>query len=219
VTDALPKPLPYHLAERIRHAIVTGRHPPGAPLREQALEAEYGCSRGPVREALRLLDQRGLVTHAPRHGFRVRMLGVDEIRQIYVLRALLEKHATEGLEGRVTPALLDTLRDANARMKGHRAAGEVDGYLQANLAFHALMRAAAPNPALERSLDVVNEMAEPLRHALLQRGLGRSSAAEQHDAIIALLAEDRVAEAAAAMHRHVLHGLPAALATGSGEQG
>jgi len=211
--EALPKPLPYHLAERIRHGIVTGRYPAGSALREQALEAEYGCSRGPVREALRLLDQRGLVTHAPRHGFRVRALDAAGIRQIYVLRALLERHATEGLEGRVTPALLDELRAENATMRQHAAAGQVEEYLRANLAFHARLRAAAPNPVLERTLDLVNEMAEPLRHALLERTVRRSLAADQHDAIIGLLASGQVAEAAAAMEAHVLHGLPGALET------
>lgn len=207
----LPMPLPYHLAERIRNAIVAGRYAPGMPLREQALEAEYGCSRGPVREALRLLDQRGLVTHAPRQGFRVRALDAAEVHQIYALRALLEQHAVEALEGRITPALLDGLREVNAAMRRHADAGEVDAYLQANLAFHALLRRAAPNPALDRTLDLVNEMAEPLRHALLRRAIHSSQAAGQHEAIIALLAEGRVPEAARAMHGHVIHGLASAL--------
>lgn len=208
----VPQPIPYYLAERIRQGIVVGRYAPGSKLVEQALEAEYGCSRGPIREALRLLDQRGLVAHEPRRGFRVRVLAETDIRQIYALRAVLEQHATAGLEGRVTPALIAALRDANATVKRHRAAHDVPAYLQANLAFHAVLRAAAPNPVLERTIDLVNQMAEPVRHALLVPTLRHSQAAEQHDGIIDMLEAGRVRDAARLMHEHVLLGLPAALA-------
>lgn len=209
--DRLPQPLPYHLMERIRRAIITGHHAPAAPLREQALQQEFGCSRAPIREALRLLERRGLVTHEPRHGFRVREAKPDEIRQIYEVRALLEKQVVLGLVGRVTPGLIGALRAANATMKAHRAAGDVARYLEANIAFHAVLRAHGPNEPLGRALDVVYEMAEPMRYALLQKSLKTSKAAEQHDDIIALLEADRLADAAETMHRHVFTGLPVAL--------
>lgn len=85
-----PTPIPYRVAERIRDAIVTGRYPPGSALREQSLESEYGASRGPVREALRLLELRGLTVHEPRRGFRVRSYSARTVEQIYRLRAVLE---------------------------------------------------------------------------------------------------------------------------------
>lgn len=209
--DPLPRPLPYHLMDRIRRGIIAGHHAAGEPLREQALQVEYGCSRAPIREALRLLERRGLVTHEPRHGFRVRKASPDEIRQIYEVRALLEKQVVLGLVGRVTPALAAELRAANATMKAHRAAGDVEHYIEANIAFHAVLRAHAPNEPLGRALDVVYEMAEPMRHALLQKSLRTSAAAEQHDDIIRLLEADRVEEAAEVMHRHVFLGMPVAL--------
>ena len=56
---AIPEPIPYYLMKKIRQGVITGRYPPGSPLREQQLEAEYGTSRGPLREALRLLQLRG----------------------------------------------------------------------------------------------------------------------------------------------------------------
>ncbi|WP_431285213.1 GntR family transcriptional regulator [Humitalea sp. 24SJ18S-53] len=209
----LPQPIPYHLMEQIRRAIILGQHPPGGALREQALQAEYGCSRGPIREALHLLERRGLVTHAPRHGFRVRQVDAAEVRQLYELRALLERHVVEGLVGRITPALLSELRAVNALMGRHRDAGDVERYIEANIAFHATLRAHAPNDPLERAMQVIYEVGEPLRHALLVRSLRTSRATEEHEAIIALLAEGRVADAAAAMHAHVFTGMPAALET------
>lgn len=209
--DPLPRPLPYHLMDRIRRGIISGHHPASAPLREQALQVEYGCSRAPIREALWLLERRGLVTHEPRHGFRVRKASPDEVRQIYEVRALLEKQVVLGLVGRATPVLTAELHAANVTMKAHRAAGDVERYIEANIAFHAILRAHAPNEPLGRALDVVYEMAEPMRHALLQKSLRMSKAAEQHDEIIALIEAGRMADAADAMHRHVFTGLPVAL--------
>ncbi|MGK7870901.1 GntR family transcriptional regulator [Falsiroseomonas sp. E2-1-a20] len=209
--DPLPKPLPYHLMEQMRRAIIAGRLPAGVPLREQALQIEYGCSRAPIREALRLLERRGLVTHEPRHGFRVREASATEIQQIYQVRALLEKQVVLGLLGRVTQNLIAELRAANATVKTHRAAGDVERYIEANTAFHAVLRSHAPNEPLGRALDVVYEMAEPMRQALLRRSLPTSPAAEQHDDIIRLLEADRVVEAAEAMDRHVFTGMPVAL--------
>jgi DNA-binding GntR family transcriptional regulator len=69
------------------------------------------------------------------------------------------------------------------------------------------------NGPLERAIDAVHELAEPLRHALLVRSLSRSRAAEEHDQIIQLLEQHRIAEVAETMHRHVYTGMPAALET------
>ncbi|MCR0985440.1 GntR family transcriptional regulator [Roseomonas populi] len=210
-SPGVPPPIPYYLTEQIRRGIILGRYPPGSPLREQALQAEFRCSRAPIRDALRLLERRGLVTHAPRQGFRVRRVTPEEVRQIYEVRALLERHAVEELKDRVTPALLEELRAQNVTMRSHREAGRVEEYIAANLAFHAALHRHAGNEPLARALDAVQELAEPLRHAMLVRSLHQSRAAEEHDKIIDLLACNQIADAAAAMHRHVFTGMPAAL--------
>jgi DNA-binding GntR family transcriptional regulator len=210
---SLPKPIPYHLMDAIRHGIIVGRYPAGSSLREQKLETEYGASRGPIREALRLLEIRGLVTHEPRRGFRVRRLDAVTVRQIYALRALLEGHVVSGLIAPVPESLLTTLRATNEAMRAHRASGDTERYLQGNIEFHATILEHAPNPVLRKSLDLVNEVAEPLRFALLSRDILASRAVEQHEDIVKLLAQGRIDDAAAAMRDHVLAGLPAALST------
>jgi len=58
---ALPRTLSLHLVGLLRHQIITGAYKPSQPLREQDIEAEFGSSRGPVRESLRMLLQGGLV--------------------------------------------------------------------------------------------------------------------------------------------------------------
>lgn len=212
MTSASPAstPIPYQLVEHIRRGIITGRYPPGSALREQMLEKEYRASRGPVREALRLLQISGLVSHEPRRGFRVREYSPQLITQTYRLRALLERHGIESLAGRPLAALVDRLRDINARMSSLFAARDIAGYLEANAAFHRAILEAADNEPLQRSLATLNETALPIRHALLARQFDRSRAIADHDMIIRLIEAGELEVAAVAMERHVLRHMSAA---------
>jgi DNA-binding GntR family transcriptional regulator len=220
MTDAIPKPIPYFLMEEIRRGIITGRYRPDGYLREQVLEREYGVSRGPIREALRLLELRGLVMHEPRHGFRVRGSDPRTVRQLYELRGLLERRAVEALASKSLAVLTEELRSANRALKQSRDAGDVEGYLKANVTFHAVIHRHAENGPLARTIAALNEMAEPVRYALLARGLRQSAAAAEHDRIIALLAAGDIAGAAVAMETHILSNAEsaAALARRAGSQ-
>jgi DNA-binding GntR family transcriptional regulator len=200
----LPQPIPYHLAEQIRRGIITGRYPPGSPLREQALEQEFGSSRGPIREALRLLELRGLTVHEPRRGFRVREYTSETVEQIYKLRGQLERHSVEALRGRVIDDLPELLRAENKRMAAHFAARNIEAYLEANVAFHQIILDRTDNEPLMRSIAILNEMAQPIRYALLSRNLDRSRAIGEHEEIIAFIDAGDLDSAAIAMEKHVI---------------
>ncbi|HXF65715.1 MAG TPA: GntR family transcriptional regulator [Burkholderiales bacterium] len=81
--------LPEQVAARLSERIVAGDYAPGQRILEQAVSAEFGVSRGPVREALRLLEKDGLVTILPRRGAQVTALSVEEVREIFDIRAVL----------------------------------------------------------------------------------------------------------------------------------
>ena len=85
-----PATIPYFLQEQIRELIVDGTI--RRTLREQELEQRFGTSRSPIREALRLLELSGLVTHVQRKGFRVTLYSETQIRHLYLLRAELEAY-------------------------------------------------------------------------------------------------------------------------------
>lgn len=203
----LPKTIPYHLSDKIRDGIITGRYPPGSPLREQTLEKEYGASRGPVREALRLLELRGLAVHEPRRGFRVREYSPAVIEDIYRLRAALEGMAVDGLKGHDLRRLVAALEESNAGMRACQQKGDIHGYLQGNLEFHDHILAVSGNEPLTRSLGALNEMAQPLRYALLRRRLEKSGSVRMHGRIIGALAAGDLAEARALMEAHILENL------------
>lgn len=82
---SVPEQLAVHVADRI----LDGRMAPGSHVGEQALADEFEVSRGPVREAIRLLEREGLVTFWPRRGAVVTELSVDELRDIYEIRGAL----------------------------------------------------------------------------------------------------------------------------------
>jgi DNA-binding GntR family transcriptional regulator len=79
--------------DRLRRDILSGRSDPGERLVEEQLTRRLGISRAPLREAMRLLAQQGLVEHIPRRGVRVATLSDDDVRELYEVRDVLERHA------------------------------------------------------------------------------------------------------------------------------
>lgn len=77
------------IATRLSERIVTGAYAPGQRIMEQAVADEFQVSRGPVRESLRLLEKDGLVTILARRGALVTKLSIDEVREIFDIRAML----------------------------------------------------------------------------------------------------------------------------------
>ncbi|HZV49814.1 MAG TPA: GntR family transcriptional regulator [Candidatus Dormibacteraeota bacterium] len=123
----------------LRELILSGAYRPGERLVEERLTERLGISRPPLREALRILQQEGLVVTLPRRGAAVTPLSARDVHEIYTLRFALDRLAVElGVPVR-DPALLEPLREA---LRGiHRAAiqGDRDRLLEENIAFHTAM--------------------------------------------------------------------------------
>ena len=81
--------LPEQIAARLSERITAGVYAPGRRVMEQEVSDEFSVSRGPVREALRLLEREGLVTILPRRGAQVTQLSIAEVREIFDIRAAL----------------------------------------------------------------------------------------------------------------------------------
>ncbi|MET7392304.1 GntR family transcriptional regulator [Dactylosporangium sp. NPDC005572] len=78
---------------RLSREILGGGADPGERLVEEQLTRRFGISRAPLREAMRLLAQQGLVEHVPRRGVRVATLSDVDIQELYAVRDVLERHA------------------------------------------------------------------------------------------------------------------------------
>lgn len=91
-----------NVVDAIRMKIISGELLPGAKIVEQELASEFGVSRGPVREALRQLEEEGLVEYARNAGCSVRQIGPEDIYEIYYMRANYEMMAVK-LYGKAFP--------------------------------------------------------------------------------------------------------------------
>jgi DNA-binding GntR family transcriptional regulator len=140
--------------ERLCDEIVSGRLADGAPLVEATIASRYGTSRTPVREALRRLEQDGLVERADR-GLRVRSRGPEEILEIYEVRILLEAAAARHAAERGTRLDLIRIRHAMDSMPVVDP-GDPDAMAAANRVFHKEVWAASRNGTLIDLLTRLN---------------------------------------------------------------
>ena len=122
--------------QEIERAILAGEYPPGAKLNEAALALKMGVSRGPVREAFRMLDEAGLVRTEKNRGVFVRDVPIDEAIEIFELRAAMEESVGRRLALDMTEAqrqeaetLVHAMEDAVKNHDAHR-------YHRLNLLFH-----------------------------------------------------------------------------------
>jgi DNA-binding GntR family transcriptional regulator len=199
VADNLSREICTSLSERI----LSLAYPPGHRLTEEALCAEFGVSRSPVREALGMLVENGLIDKKARHGYSVRRLDLQEIDQLYDVRlvlelAVIERVCEKGMdEGEL--ARLETfwrgLYDELPRMGEHLAASDEE--------FHEILARAAGNRALQQLLDWVDRRIHFVRMADITNPERLKSTCLDHLAILDAVRERNPARGAAAVRRNI----------------
>lgn len=186
---ALPATLVEVAGHRLRDAIMSGALAPGDKIVEEQLCADFGISRAPLREALRLLAQQGLVEHLPRRGSRVAAWSPTDILQLFELRNVLERHAVETALPLSDPQRdLEPVRSALERMDASQDALERD---DAHRAFHASVVSLANNRQLDIALEPILlklqlPMAKNLREEA-RRGDSVPDGIARHKAILSAL--------------------------------
>lgn len=126
------------VADVLREAILGGSLAPGAPLVEKVIADELEISRAPVREAIRMLSQEGLVESVPYKGSSVRRLDPRDVTEVYSMRGLLERFAVRRLlaDGLPNDDRLAPLREACDLMHDCAAADDLKGLSAADERFH-----------------------------------------------------------------------------------
>lgn len=188
--------------EELREAILAGRYTPGQTLSENALAAEFGTSRTPVREALHRLEIETVVERGPR-GVRVRPSSPEEILDIYEVRITLEGAAAKAAATRANE--LDRMRLRSAQ----RAMVEVEDTPQAkalaNRRFHEAVWTASHNPTLVDLLHRLNVHLIRYPTTTLMHGDRWEAVLREHEELLGAI-ESRDGEAARRIAEHHMFG-------------
>ncbi len=187
----------------LRGEILTNRLAPGTRLLEKQLASWLGVSRGPVREALRLLATEDLVTILPRRGAIVKGLSREEFLAVYQVREALEALAVRLAIPRLTAEDLRTLRAYQAEMVRFAMSDEPGRYFELNLKFHSFLVERSGNPVLrEMFRSLLNHLRRYQSPTMgIRGGLERSTA--EHEALLQALERRDTEEAVRLMSEHI----------------
>jgi DNA-binding GntR family transcriptional regulator len=154
--------LRHEISNILREAIWSGTLKPGQRLNEQWLSAEMGVSRPPLREAIRVLEQEGLVESIPRRGTFVRSLTGQDILEIYTVRCALEGMAAELAMENSSPEALDQLERMVLHV-GSIPTEQLPSVISEDLEFHRQLVRLSGNTRL---VNMWEQLAGQIRLAL-----------------------------------------------------
>ena len=173
---------------------------PGQKIKEGMLATEFGVSRTPVREALNRLTSEGFMSFIPNRGFFCRDIDLDEITQLYQIRAALEvwsfKLACENLSDAELDGFCEKWADG----------GDITLYDSLNVydvEFHHQTAALSQNPLLLRQLIEISEKIIVFRNLDLENHNCRNMTMNEHKQIIAALAARNVEEGSRLLESHI----------------
>ena len=191
---------------KLREDILNGEREPGTRLGEMALCKEFNVSRGPVRAALSLLAEAGILTIVPHSGASVRVISREDARALYEVRAALESEAASLAAAAIGPNTAEQLRDLllehTRQVKFHPTGAYVQTKKSSD--FHLVVARLSDNPVLLHYLskELYPQMALlRSRHKHVQgRGL---TALKEHQRIAEAILEGDSEVAGILMRRHI----------------
>jgi len=207
------------LADRICAKIFAGEYPPGSRLRQEALAEEFSVSRTPIREALRLLEVKGVIQHRPNHGAIVLTPSAQDIRDAYQVRAELEGLAISLAVEWITDEQIERMRRAQKKFaatvdkliavrksNARTQPKDVPSWVESNDEFHGVVVEASGNRRLKQMLQDLHLgfTRNVMLSALMMDGRRMRENVAQHEAILDAISRHDAAEARKVMAHHIL---------------
>lgn len=193
------------VADSIESFILSGELAPGVKLNEVALAERFRVSRGPLREAFRLLEESGLIYQEKNRGVFVRVVELSEAAELYEVRAGLDATAGRLLAGRINAEQLAALRHFTEKMKSVDN-NDVEQFHILNLDFHDEIIAMTGNRTLT---DTYRKLAKQLvlfRKRNLMAPMAIPHFAQEHSAIVDMLEQGNAIGCAEALYAHAQGG-------------
>lgn len=191
--------LPSLIQVEIEQLILRGELAAGQHVNESELAVRFGTSRGPIREALRALEEARLVRSEKNRGVFVREISVAEADEIYDIREALDELIGQRVAERATPEELRELETVVENMDGTR---ELNEYHALNLKFHDLLVDFAGNARLTESYRLLTKGLLLFRLRGLQDGGGFAVSNTEHKAVVAAIVARDGALAGQLLRRH-----------------
>ncbi|MGI8692474.1 MAG: GntR family transcriptional regulator [Geodermatophilaceae bacterium] len=178
---------PSLIAEQLRSAIMHGGLAPGSQLGEAELAAQFGVSRGPVREAMQRLVQEGLLRSEHNRGLFVISLEPDDVRDIYTARAAVERAAVSLIVKGERSAAADHLQAVHADMVTAARRGDRAALSDADLHFHEALVGLSGSPRLARMHGTLLVETRMCLTALQNSDRPSADAVEEHGGLVAAI--------------------------------
>jgi phosphonate utilization transcriptional regulator len=190
--------------QEIERAILQGEYEPGSKLIEATLAEKMGVSRGPVREAFRMLEEAGLVRNEKNRGVFVRDIPIGEAVEIFDLRAAMDELVGRKLATSITPAQLKEVKALVDGMEKAVKANDARTYHMLNLKFHDRLVEIAGNSKLTGFYRKLIKELSLFRRLNLADGWLLPISASEHRQIIKAIASGNPEAAGKAMFDHVM---------------
>jgi DNA-binding GntR family transcriptional regulator len=190
------------VADELRQAILRGAHPPGTRLRQQELAAQYGASRVPVREALRILESEGLVAMVANTGAWIAQLSLDECVELYQVRERIEPLLLRYSLPQLTSEQITRLAELAEQM---RLAGDVEEFLALDREFHLGSYAGASTTFLTATVERLWNTTQHYRRAFTRLLDGESNRIlhDEHHMLVAAIRDRDSDEAERVLFGHI----------------
>jgi DNA-binding GntR family transcriptional regulator len=202
-TDARPGPRGQQVIEAVRTAIISGRFAPGDRLIESALSAEFGTSRGPVREALRQLENEGLVMSFPYRGAVVLGVSDEEVHEVLIpIRLTLERYSFSLAIETMSDDDFAELAKQIWLMEQAGKANDLVKLVEADLGFHEIVISASGQL---HTMQIWRTIWPRIRAYFYryERARNFEATVEEHRVLLAALQTRDVAIVLAELERHI----------------
>jgi DNA-binding GntR family transcriptional regulator len=188
--------------EYLRDGILAGRLPGGTPLRQEDIAARLGLSRIPIRDALRLLAARGLVTFESSRRAVVTLLQESDLSELFEMRAVLEGLAVRHAVAQLTRQDLDRLAWLANRMDETEATGDL--WMPSHDEFHDLICDRSGMPRLAGEIKRLRQRVEPYVRILIMVHGAAELRLSRHDSLLRVLRSGDPNQAEQALRGHVM---------------
>ena len=201
----------YLLGEKVftqlKNGILAGEYENGAELREVSLSKRLGVSRTPVREALRQLEQEGLVEIYPNRGAHVKGITAKDVEDIFRIRARLEGLCAEMAVSSITQAQLDKLEEIILLSRFYEEKKDMKHLLDMDSQFHEVLFESCGSKMLEHQLKDYHQYVQKARFRSLKRQERAKKSTHEHEEILEAIKAKDAKKADELATRHILNAI------------